>query len=724
MSLSFQNVPEQGVNSAMKTAGETLPRPLEAEGEKTVPQVIQVGTIGEFLGWVAPQELALGSEDGLAQHWEAQWQEVLKAVQPLPDGYVIQPPLKPSPWDPGEVTTVGGHPWPVGEGVTQILLGSGGLPPGPRDLGAGGNRAAKEVVMGEDAVVTEAQRQRFRQFSYQEAEGPREVCRRLRERCRRWLLPERRTKDQILELLILEQFLSILPPEMQSWVRGHCPQLCSQAVTLAEQFLRGQQREVKVRGSCEEVVVVSSEAAWSPSGSTPHRPLHKEDLSADGQQNPSSSGKSRAPDIYVLPSGERTVNGDMLAVPPQGSVSELPTLLGTLLGPSGSLRGAPGLEQENGLEPAEAWEEEARLCSEGVYETVVRLEEYGHWCLECGESFQDATQLTEHQKTHSGRKRPECPECGKSFRDLSHVLRHQTVHTGEKPYACSECGQSFTQKPALNRHLRKHMEDKDYPGLEITVKPARVHAGGRKRPECLECGKSFRDVSQVLRHQTVHTGERPYRCLECGQSFTQKPALNRHKRKHLEAQPYADNGEAHGNQDRGYMKPVVVPQGVSGNCGARSLWESWPTSNKDGKPTPSVAEESKNMRKNLNRKGQKKYWCFLCVKGFRDKADLVRHERIHTGEKPYACLECGRRFSYTSSLYKHQLIHSLPGDLLAGEFEEEELIQEQKAPVNLVVAGEDGDKRLNPGVKVKKEDCEEEISPGPRLIPVGNFAER
>uniref|UniRef100_A0A8D0GZ85 SCAN box domain-containing protein n=1 Tax=Sphenodon punctatus TaxID=8508 RepID=A0A8D0GZ85_SPHPU len=75
------------------------------------------------------------------------------------------------------------------------------------------------------------QRQHFRQLRYQEAEG------RLQELCCRWLKPESRTKEQILELLILEEFLTVLPQEMQSWVREHGPETCTQAVALAEDFL-------------------------------------------------------------------------------------------------------------------------------------------------------------------------------------------------------------------------------------------------------------------------------------------------------------------------------------------------------------------------------------------------------------------------------------------------------------------------------------------------------
>ncbi|XP_059574954.1 SCAN domain-containing protein 1-like [Alligator mississippiensis] len=96
---------------------------------------------------------------------------------------------------------------------------------------------------GHDLPAPHAWRQRFRGLRYREGAGPREVCGRLRELAQRWLEPQRRSKEQMLELVVLEQFLAILPRETRSWEWGRGVETCAQAVALAEGVQLGQEED-------------------------------------------------------------------------------------------------------------------------------------------------------------------------------------------------------------------------------------------------------------------------------------------------------------------------------------------------------------------------------------------------------------------------------------------------------------------------------------------------
>uniref|UniRef100_A0A8C2MWU8 Zinc finger with KRAB and SCAN domains 2 n=1 Tax=Cricetulus griseus TaxID=10029 RepID=A0A8C2MWU8_CRIGR len=78
----------------------------------------------------------------------------------------------------------------------------------------------------------ESFRKCFRQFCYEDVTGPHEAFSQLWELCCRWLKPEMRSKEQILEQLVIEQFLTILPEKIQAWAQKQCPESGEEAVAL------------------------------------------------------------------------------------------------------------------------------------------------------------------------------------------------------------------------------------------------------------------------------------------------------------------------------------------------------------------------------------------------------------------------------------------------------------------------------------------------------------
>lgn len=128
-----------------------------------------------------------------------------------------------------------------------MAAGSGVVPP---PLGAGlctvkveeDSPGNQESSGSGDWQNPETSRKQFRQLRYQEVAGPEEALSRLWELCRRWLRPELLSKEQIMELLVLEQFLTILPQELQAYVRDHSPESGEEAAALARTLQRALDR--------------------------------------------------------------------------------------------------------------------------------------------------------------------------------------------------------------------------------------------------------------------------------------------------------------------------------------------------------------------------------------------------------------------------------------------------------------------------------------------------
>ncbi|XP_047584756.1 zinc finger protein 696 [Lutra lutra] len=203
-----------------------------------------------------------------------------------------------------------------------------------------------------------------------------------------------------------------------------------------------------------------------------------------------------------------------------------------------------------------------------------------------------------------------------------------------RPYQCGTCDRSFKCYSDVVKHQSIHSGEKPYACSDCgkafihsshVVRHQRTHHG-EKPYVCTECGRAFSQSFNLVRHQRTHTGEKPYGCAECGKSFGQRSDAAKHQRTHTGERPYACS-----------------------ECGKAFLHSS------------NVARHQRTHH------GESPYECQECGQAFSQSSNLLQHRRVHTGEKPYACPECGRAFSRSSFLSEHQRIHTGEKPYACGE---------------------------------------------------------
>lgn len=408
------------------------------------------------------------------------------------------------------------------------------VPPELRTLGLAVEdvQVGSETVPGRTAADVAFSRLHFRNFVYPEAAGPFQALDQLWALCCHWLQPETCSKEQMLEQLVLEQFLNVLPNHIRPWVVAQRPESCRKAAFLVDDLTKslGEPGPAMLP---EQGHIVEQMGEANPTATEPKLqrlkfaevPLCQEEW---GHLDPSVENlktyrklllwgyQLAQPDVACRQETEELrltsrepreggcSGGSWCQENKGGSLREtmMESLTREILG--SPLMG-PALEK-NGPQQKVLNSQEQETSSVTIVQRQSVIQQPGQ---DRGTTSQSVPLpvASGTQVSSLGRKRPypkdgtrQAPKCvsvsehqqchGEQEAAVSCSAATKTGASAEKPYACTECGMTFAWISHFSDHLMRH--------------------SGRKLYACQECWKTFHFSLALAEHQKTHEKEKGY----------------------------------------------------------------------------------------------------------------------------------------------------------------------------------------------------------------------
>ena len=300
--------------------------------------------------------------------------------------------------------------------------------------------------------------------------------------------------------------------------------------------------------------------------------------------------------------------------------------------------------------------------------------------------------LTRHERTHSGERLIACDECDYGFvergspsqhklsarptvsnkilkiavarlvrsaisEDLTELSARSIRHALEVEFACKLKLKKDLILLAINATLAEEMRHKERV-IEQAILPdckrrklSRVHCQADAPPPHANWSAFERVQSRdairgsQIRHVRADLDIRPFACGECDNLSSRSCSLTRHTR-------------TYHNQLSTLATDVITSSASTGFTPkfTRSYSEEHPHSCVDCDYR--CARSSDLTRHARIHSDERPYACDECDYRCAQNGVLARHKRTHSGERPYACDECDFRCAQGSILTRHKRTHS------------------------------------------------------------------